>query len=290
MEYSNILNNRLKLSNTEKLFVQEMNAKYEQDMQLFHSFQEKAVNTLVEFHNICKKNKIKYYLAYGSLLGMVRDRGQIPWDYDIDVWVDYADAQRLMDALDNELTDSYYVTRLENPNCGHYILRVCPNGFNHEVLHVDVFWLVGKPKEPIENIAKRMKKMRMIMQYKYGSLREKRGDGILRSIEKKLKKTLAKIIPDKLYDDIFAKILCNRVSENLEVTDIACEYIMKREWFSEIVVMQTVDGLEFCLPNGYKEILTSLYGNYLEYMPIEKRIEEFENSLERLKKYGKSVQ
>lgn len=39
----------------------------------------------IEIINILNKNKIKYWLCHGTLLGVIRDRKLIEWDHDIDV-------------------------------------------------------------------------------------------------------------------------------------------------------------------------------------------------------------
>ena len=40
---------------------------------------------LIEFDRICKKYDLKYFLAYGTLIGAAREKGFIPWDTDVDV-------------------------------------------------------------------------------------------------------------------------------------------------------------------------------------------------------------
>ncbi len=61
--------------------------------------------------DVCNSNKIRYYLAYGTLLGAVRHGGFIPWDDDIDVVVPREDYDRLCKLLEfkcNHDKSAYY--------------------------------------------------------------------------------------------------------------------------------------------------------------------------------------
>lgn len=76
-------------------FYNEVNCYVEQLKIDFIEFQEVIWKGLVDVTKICDQNQIWYQLAYGSLLGAVRDNGQIPWDYDIDIFVKYSDRKKL---------------------------------------------------------------------------------------------------------------------------------------------------------------------------------------------------
>lgn len=49
------------------------------------SEKKKRVEILCHIADFCELNQIKYSLAFGTLLGAIREKGMIEWDYDIDV-------------------------------------------------------------------------------------------------------------------------------------------------------------------------------------------------------------
>lgn len=59
-------------------------------------FQENALSVLSCFHEVMEANGIEYTLAFGSMLGAVREKGFIKHDIDIDttIWNDKADEVR----------------------------------------------------------------------------------------------------------------------------------------------------------------------------------------------------
>ena len=56
--------------------------------------QEVQLKMLVDFDAFCKEHGISYFMIYGTLLGAVRHKGFIPWDYDIDTAMTRAEYNR----------------------------------------------------------------------------------------------------------------------------------------------------------------------------------------------------
>ena len=73
----------------------------------------KLVETLAAFDKLCTKYKIKYSLIGGSLIGVIRHKGIIPWDDDIDVIMAADELKKLQAAAKKENSKRF---KLLTPN------------------------------------------------------------------------------------------------------------------------------------------------------------------------------
>lgn len=58
-------------------------------------FKSILLELLDYFVKVCEENGLRYYLAFGSVLGAVRHKGIIPWDDDIDIHMPRDDYEKL---------------------------------------------------------------------------------------------------------------------------------------------------------------------------------------------------
>ena len=63
---------------------------------------EIELDILKMFDAFCKKNNIRYFLAFGTLLGAIRYKKFIPWDDDVDVLVPREDYDRLLSLFQDD--------------------------------------------------------------------------------------------------------------------------------------------------------------------------------------------
>lgn len=68
----------------------------------------------MEFHRICVKNNIPYYMLGGTQLGASRHKGFIPWDDDMDFGIPRDQYERFLSIAQKELASQYTLRTIDN--------------------------------------------------------------------------------------------------------------------------------------------------------------------------------
>lgn len=97
----------------------------------------------------CKRNNLRYSIAYGTMLGAVRHKGFIPWDDDIDIIMPRADYEVLLKAWDvkgfvlqNKYTNSDFTqnfTKIRKNNTTYIQYEWEKDKKYHKGFFVDIF-------------------------------------------------------------------------------------------------------------------------------------------------------
>lgn len=237
------------------------------------------------FDEFCKKNNIRYFLAYGTLLGAVRYKKFIPWDDDVDLLIPRDDYNRMIELFQD--TERYRLFAFEkNQEYRYPFAKLCDMttrkdefGYNNGIelgVDIDLFPLDAWD----DNLEKAKKEARYI----------KKNMGYL--TRSKLKKPDS-INPIKRFVKGFVVLYCKmfgykhyikkimkatvkpeQKGNNYVGAKIWCVYgergIIPAEAFSEAIDIE-FEGQMFPAPVGYDKYLTCLYGDYLPEPPKEKQ-------------------
>lgn len=238
------------------------------------------LSILVHIDSVCNKNNLKYYLAYGTLLGAIRHKGFIPWDDDIDIYMPRKDYDRFIKLLANDDESNFRVLSIYNDSDYFYeFAKVVDNrtclvtknikGNQHEGVWVDIFPLDDAPKYL------RMTKwlLNCIVACRILSVN-------LKFPLKKYPRVLyplwavAKLIGPRFFLEMSDRIA--RSGKSNEYVGYMCsmgvsKYYFKKQWCAE-TIMVDFEGKQYPAFKQYDEYLKYQYGNYMQLPPEDKRI------------------
>ena len=91
-----------------------LRAQYNPDGSQLRRAQLRMVDLLKFIDNICREHNLRYWIAYGTLIGAMRHGGFIPWDDDADICMPREDALKLKKIMANKVWDGHIV--LQTPD------------------------------------------------------------------------------------------------------------------------------------------------------------------------------
>lgn len=241
------------------------------------------VEILIAIREFCEKRGIKYFLCGGTLLGAVRHKGFIPWDDDIDIGMLRED----YDILVNEFpSDGRYkvITYKNNNEYRHPFAKVIDTKTVHKEtlvrstegmgVFVDIF--------PFEGLGDSMEEAKAIVKkvrhnYHYGNFCQ-----YFYYPPKSIKKIAKNIVilfsfmTRKLYFGSAEKLCLKHPFKDSKFAgcpwgQYAEREILPKEAFADVIDISFENGT-FSAPVGYDAYLKSLYRDYMQLPPEDKRV------------------
>lgn len=259
-------------------------------------------NSILEIYDeiakVLDRNGIRYWAAFGTVLGAVRHGGFIPWDDDFDICLAHEDWKKVWPILERELPSYFqvvtpYNTKEFNDTFGkvqetrsEVIRRVekesglkLPQG-----IYVDLFALHGVPDSKLSRKWLRLKSICLTCRWNWLFYKTQRLSS--RKIIANIVGFLVAPFFSRLRNesdvarlkmswmDKYPYSRCKRLGRFCGTIGKEYSYYCSSSVFDGIVMLKFGERM-IPVPSGYREYLSSLYGDYMMPPPPEKRVMPF---------------
>ncbi len=250
--------------------------------------QKEILDEVVSF---CGKHNLRYFLAYGTLLGAVRHKGYIPWDDDIDIHMPRADYEKFIELYNKEQGSDYQVVTHELDRHYHvpfakiYRKGTIVNEFFYKQsvfgVYVDIFPLDGirdKWQAYICGQCVRLMYIKTAIFCDRQTIARKARLMITKLIllpfsSHFILRTMRRIATRHKYEE--CKEVCSFGSRT------CLREILPHEVFDEYTTVE-FEGSSYRAPKGYDRYLTQKYGNYMQLPPENRRVSSHDSQAYRL--------
>jgi lipopolysaccharide cholinephosphotransferase len=236
---------------------------------------------LTELDRVSRSNGLTYFIAYGTLLGAVRERGAIDWDVDADVWVPIADYDSLRSALSAELPQDLRLYDPEtDPKYEHTFARIGFDGIDHNVIHVDLFPLASGPERRLGRFAYAVvvKFVNLFFMLKLLRVEERPQYGLRKRTIARLAKVPLTFVPSRALLRIIDRLRRKRFAGST-IAD-SCGLFGARQFFEaawfESATRIELDGALLNAPIGAVPFLERMYGDYMTPIPAGEQKRQLE--------------
>lgn len=245
------------------------------------------LDLLNEFMRVCAKHDIKYTIFGGTLLGAIRHHGFIPWDDDLDVALTREEYNKLCRVAEAEFNHPYFFqtalsdrryfcayARLRNSETTAAIRGMATKDYNNGI-YIDVYVLEGyydsKFMWNFQNLLFWFAVKPLNLYYKYHPLTNLLKERVLR-----MSRPFFRMFPYRLWVSIYVKVQqlatkgSSRIGLRDEISETAKRYWLYKDELTDLVEVD-FEMLKVMMVRNYDEVLRRIYGDYMQFPPMEER-------------------
>lgn len=245
------------------------------------------IELIEELDRVCKKYHLRYFASNGTLLGIVRHKGFIPWDDDVDIVMPRPDYQKLIEIAGQEFETPFFLHTAAN-GTGYYrnyirlrnssTTAIPLKDLNHcdnNGIFIDIFPLDGCPENKL------VMRLQFFSVTAYSALANTYTYYPDFDSHKSFRKIL--YLTACIYCKIFGysgllhkmESLRSRTAYNdareVYVITHGRKCIVFPKAYYENTEWMDFEYIKLPVPTAYHDILSKHYGNYKQLPPIEER-------------------
>ncbi len=236
---------------------------------------------------VCEENDICCFLYRGTFLGAVRHKGFIPWDDDMDFAMPRADYEKFCRIAPEKLSEKYCFQNWHTDrDYAHpfgkvrkrgtvYVEAKCrrlpENGFYIDIYPLDFAPETEKDRRALNRKLLHLYRMKL-MKCKYTPWKENDRIIWVKRIAYLLYQTAALFVSQEMLTRTYERLI-SAVPESdtyYEQSALSRVTYFRREWCESLAEYPFEDAF-FRGPEDYDAVLASLYGDYMELPPEDRR-------------------
>lgn len=251
--------------------------------------QQESLSILKEIDAVCRKENIRYWVMYGTLIGAVRHHGFIPWDDDLDIAMPRPDYERFLSYCDGHADALKPLVVLHNTNdqmLPFLITRVSDTDYKmigeygdelpEMGTFVDVYPIDGCGNSRDEALQLKSECSAVVSNYLRAANFNCNNMGAS-AVKCAIKSIRARMLgdPTKYRDELHELATRNSFEDSSYcgclVWPMDKGLLLKHEQIDDLLSVQFEDT-QVLIPSGYDDILKGQYGDYMQLPPKNERV------------------